>query len=186
MGLLLTRLIYRVQLSQQASMPTQGGRVMVCSPMRPIHALLVLMASPSPICFALPPQAFARPGLGRLLRAAGATLAPINAGSTNNYAVALAQVKRGATLCFFVPDSSHASALTTFSSELQRLLAAARAEGAAVPLIPLTLTAASASLSSRPLLLLCIGAPLGPDFTAQDLQPSAWQARAAGPLRADQ
>ncbi|MDC8786628.1 MFS transporter [Roseateles koreensis] len=68
----ISRLVYRFKLRGDANIPTQGAAVLVCNHVSFIDAVLLMAASPRPICFLMDHRIFATPVLGGLFRLAKA------------------------------------------------------------------------------------------------------------------
>ena len=68
LAFVLTRLVYRLRVSGEEHIPTEGAAVLVCNHVSFVDAVLLMAASPRPIRFLMDHRIFAVPGLGWLFR----------------------------------------------------------------------------------------------------------------------
>ena len=158
---LLTHGVYRIKLQGDEHLPAAGAALLVCSPVSPVDALLLMAASPRPLRFIIDPGSFAVPVLGWLLKLAKAIPVPrqaddpvaegvaMTAALTAALAAALAAADRvlaeGDLLCIFPEGGlSPDGTLLPFQAGLMEIVLRRR-----VAVVPVALSPARGSLSSH-------------------------------------
>ena len=195
--------LYRFRVEGSQHLPLTGAAVLVCNHVSYVDAVLLMAASPRPICFMMNHRIFRTPLLGTLFRLARAIpVAPRSQDPTayeTAFEHAAAVLRAGDLLAIFpegaiTPDGQ----VQAFKGGVMKILAQAQANGVAVPVIPMALSNLWGSFFSRieqvgerrtamvrPLrrgwlnrVGLSIGAPMRPEAVS----PEHLQAQVAGLL----
>jgi 1-acyl-sn-glycerol-3-phosphate acyltransferase len=150
----LSRFIYRFDVTGEEHIPAEGPAVLVCNHVSFIDAVLLMAASPRPIRFIMDHRIFAVPVLGWMFRLAKAI--PIASQKENPAAyeqafVQAVQVLREGDLLAIFPEGAitRDGQLQPFKGGVVKILDAARAEGITAPVIPMALTNLWGSFFSR-------------------------------------
>ena len=195
-----SRAVYRFRIRGAEHIPAHGPAVLVCNHVSFVDAVLLMAASPRPIRFVMDHRIFNVPVLGTLFRLAKA----IPVASRHEDAVAYdrafvqaAQVLREGDLLAIFPEGAITSdgALQPFRGGVMKILAAARADGLDVPVVPMALIGLWGSYFSRVEVRggrhvamarpfrrgLCsrVGLHVGMPVRARDAQPESLRARVA-------
>ena len=144
-----SRLVYRFKVRGDENIPTAGAAILVCNHVSFVDAVLLMAASPRPICFVMDHRIFRVPVLGWLFKLAKAI--PIAARSEDERAYeaafeAAAKVLRGGDLLAIFPEGSitRDGELQEFKGGVMKVLAREP-----VPVIPMALTNLWGSFFSR-------------------------------------
>lgn len=181
---LLSRCVYRFRVQGDAHLPSTGAAVLACNHVSFIDAVLLMAASPRPICFLMDHRIFRVPLLGWLFRLSRAIPVAPQKEDPATYEAAFeraAQVLRAGGLLAIFPEGgvTHDGQLQEFKGGIMKILERARADGVQAPVIPMALTNLWGSYFSRieprgpmtrPLrrglysrVGLNVGAPMNPD-----------------------
>jgi 1-acyl-sn-glycerol-3-phosphate acyltransferase len=151
---MLSRCIYRFNITGEQHIPTQGAAVLTCNHVSYIDAVLLMAASPRPIYFLMDHRIFKQPLLGGLFKLAKAI--PIAPRSENPLAYeaafeAAAKVLREGDLLAIFPEGgiTHDGTLQAFKGGIMKILGNAERDGLSVPVIPMALTHLWGSYFSR-------------------------------------
>ncbi|RQO59869.1 glycerol acyltransferase [Paucibacter sp. KBW04] len=145
-----SRLIYRFKLKGDEHIPTQGAAVLVCNHVSFVDAVLLMAASPRPICFLMDHRIFAMPVLGWLFRLAKAIPIASQKDDPATYERAFAQARQvlaeGDLVCIFPEGGiTRDGELQPFKGGVMKLL-----EGSPeLPVVPLALQNLWGSFFSR-------------------------------------
>jgi len=145
-----SRLIYRFKLKGDEHIPTQGAAVLVCNHVSFVDAVLLMAASPRPICFLMDHRIFAMPVLGWLFRLAKAIPIAPQKDDPATYERAFAQARQvlaaGDLVCIFPEGGiTRNGELQPFKGGVMKLL-----EGSPeLPVVPLALQNLWGSYFSR-------------------------------------
>jgi 1-acyl-sn-glycerol-3-phosphate acyltransferase len=149
-----SRLVYRFRVRGAQHIPAHGPAVLVCNHVSFVDAVLLMAASPRPVRFVMDHRIFNVPVLGALFRLAKAI--PVasrqeDAAAYENAFVQAAQVLREGDLLAIFPEGAITSdgTLQPFKGGVMKILAAARADGLDVSVIPMALTHLWGSYFSR-------------------------------------
>jgi 1-acyl-sn-glycerol-3-phosphate acyltransferase len=149
-----SRLVYRFRVRGAQHIPAHGPAVLVCNHVSFVDAVLLMAASPRPVRFVMDHRIFNVPVLGTLFRLAKAI--PVasrqeDAAAYENAFVQAAQVLREGDLLAIFPEGAITSdgTLQPFKGGVMKILAAARADGLDVSVIPMALTHLWGSYFSR-------------------------------------
>ncbi|GAB3364098.1 MULTISPECIES: MFS transporter [Giesbergeria] len=157
----LSRLVYHFKVKGDEHLPTSGAAILVCNHAGFVDRVLLMAASPRPICFVVEPALLHQPWGGWLLRLSKA----IAWASGPNDALARQQAQATALQVLREGDLL---AVTSEQDSLQ-LLAQAHAAGIAVSCVPLALHQPAHAAWGR--VQLQVGAALAPtDCTPQGLR----------------
>ena len=132
-ALVAARLVYRFRVYGDEHLPASGAALLVCNRVGFVGALLLMSASPRPICFLMDQRIFGMPLLGWLLRLAQAiAVAPREENAAAHEAAfgRAAEVLRGSGLL----------AIFSEGGGIAQILQRERADGVAAPAIPMALT----------------------------------------------
>ncbi len=151
---MLTRVVYRFEVTGEAHIPVQGPAVLACNHVSFVDAVLLMAASPRPIYFLMDHRIFRIPVLGRLFRLAKAIpIAPRGEDPAAYEAAfaAAANVLRAGDLLAIFPEGSITSdgSLQPFKGGIVKVLDSARANGLEVPVVPMALVDLWGSFFSR-------------------------------------
>ncbi|MEW6465391.1 MAG: MFS transporter [Pseudomonadota bacterium] len=149
-----TRLVYRLRLQGEERIPVQGPAILACNHVSYVDAVLLMAASPRPIRFLMDHRIFRVPVLGWLFRLAKAIpVAPQKEDPAAYEAAfeAAAQVLREGDLLGIFPEGGLTpdGTLQPFKPGVLKIVERARAEGLAVPVVPMALTHLWGSFFSR-------------------------------------
>nr|WP_221439540.1 MFS transporter [Roseateles oligotrophus] len=145
-----SRLVYRFKLRGDENIPTQGAAVLVCNHVSFVDAVLLMAASPRPICFLMDHRIFAQPVLGWLFRLAKAIPIASQKDDPATYERAFAQARQvlaeGDLVCIFPEGGiTRDGELQPFKGGVMKLL-----EGQPqLPVVPLALQNLWGSFFSR-------------------------------------
>jgi 1-acyl-sn-glycerol-3-phosphate acyltransferase len=144
-----SHLVYRFQVKGDENIPVQGAAVLVCNHVSFVDAVLLMAASPRPICFVMDHRIFKVPVLGWLFRLAKAIpVAPRREDPAAYDAAfeAAAQVLRGGDLLAIFPEGgiTRDGSLQEFKGGIMKIL-----EREPAPVIPMALTNLWGSFFSR-------------------------------------
>jgi 1-acyl-sn-glycerol-3-phosphate acyltransferase len=193
-----SRGVYRFRIRGAQHIPAEGPAVLVCNHVSFVDAVLLMAASPRPIRFVMDHRIFNVPVLGALFRLAKAI--PVasrheDAAAYERAFVQAAQVLRAGDLLAIFPEGAITSdgTLQPFKGGVMKILAAARADGLDVPVVPMALTDLWGSYFSRievrdgrhvamarPFrrgLFNRVGLHVGAPVRAQDVQPESLRDR---------
>ena len=144
-----SHVVYRFKVRGDENIPTYGAAILVCNHVSFVDAVLLMAASPRPICFVMDHRIFRVPLLGTLFRLAKAI--PIASRSEDERAYeaaieAAANVLRGGDLLAIFPEGAitRDGELQEFKGGIMKVL-----ERQAVPVIPMALTNLWGSFFSR-------------------------------------
>ena len=149
-----SRFVYRFRVLGDEHLPTTGAAILACNHVSFVDAVLLMAASPRPICFVMDRRIFRVPVLGWLFRLAKAIpIAPAK-DDPATYEAAFeraAQVLRDGDLLAIFPEGgiTRDGQLQEFKGGIMKILERARAEGVAAPVIPMALTNLWGSYFSR-------------------------------------
>ncbi len=145
-----SRLVHRLNILGATHIPADGPAVLVCHPLRPVDALLLMAASPRPIRFVVDQRLWETPVLRALFRFAGAVADmrtpndPVPAPAWSDAAVldAATQALRNGELLAWVRADGPAGhgGLQRVSAGAMTLLTRAVAEGLQPPVLPVALS----------------------------------------------
>ncbi len=141
--------MYRFRVTGEENIPTTGAAILVCNHVSLVDAVLLLAASPRPICFVMDHRIFRVPVLGALFRLARAIpIAPRSQDPVVYEAaiVAAQKVLQEGDLLAIFPEGGITTdgRLQAFKGGVLRIL-----ERQAVPVIPMALTNMWGSFFSR-------------------------------------
>ncbi|KQP49783.1 glycerol acyltransferase [Pseudorhodoferax sp. Leaf274] len=150
----LSHFIYRFRVRGDAHIPLAGPAVLACNHVSFVDAILLMAASPRPIRFVMDHRIFRVPVLGWLFRLAKAIPIAPQKEDPAAYAAAMAaaaQVLREGDLLGIFPEGAitRDGQLQPFKGGVAKILAQARADGLAVPVVPMALTNLWGSYFSR-------------------------------------
>ncbi|MBP9906563.1 MAG: MFS transporter [Rhodoferax sp.] len=150
----LSRLVYRFRIQGDAYLPTTGAAVLVCNHVSFVDAVLLMAASPRPICFIMDHRIFQVPVLGWLFRLAKAIPIAPRGEDPRTYETAFdaaaAVLKDGELLCIFPEGGlTRDGTLQEFKGGIMKILERTQAMGLDVPVIPMALTHLWGSFFSR-------------------------------------
>jgi 1-acyl-sn-glycerol-3-phosphate acyltransferase len=144
-----SRLVYRFRVRGDENIPVQGAAILVCNHVSFVDAVLLMAASPRPICFVMDHRIFKVPVLGWLFKLAKAIpIAPRNDNPVAYEAAfdAAAKVLRDGGLLAIFPEGgiTRDGTLQEFKGGIMKIL-----ERDPVPVIPMALTNLWGSFFSR-------------------------------------
>jgi 1-acyl-sn-glycerol-3-phosphate acyltransferase len=145
----VSRLVYRFKVHGDENIPTSGAAILVCNHVSFVDAVLLMAASPRPICFVMDHRIFDVPVLGWIFRLAKAI--PIASRKEDPAAYeaafdAAAKVLREGDLLAIFPEGAitQDGQLQEFKGGIMKIL-----EREAAPVIPMALTNLWGSFFSR-------------------------------------
>jgi len=149
-----SRCIYRFKVRGDEAIPIEGAAVLACNHVSFVDAVLLMAASPRPICFVMDHRIFKVPVLGWLFRLAKAIPIAPQKDDPAVYEAAFAraaQVLRQGDLLAIFPEGgiTRDGQLQPFKGGIMKVLETARAEGVEPPVIPMALTHLWGSFFSR-------------------------------------
>ncbi|MCM2345225.1 MAG: MFS transporter [Acidovorax soli] len=150
----LSRFVYRFRVRGDEHLPATGAAILVCNHVSFVDAVLLMAASPRPICFVMDHRIFRVPVLGWLFRLAKAIPIAPQKEDPRVYEAAFeraAQVLREGDLLAIFPEGgiTHDGQLQPFKGGIAKILERARADGLEVPVVPMALTNLWGSYFSR-------------------------------------
>nr|WP_286197582.1 MFS transporter [Variovorax boronicumulans] len=150
----LSHVVYRFRVRGDVHIPLAGPGVLVCNHVSFVDAILLMAASPRPIRFVMDHRIFRVPVLGWLFRLAKAIPIAPQKEDAAAYAAAMAaaaQVLREGDLLGIFPEGAitRDGQLQPFKGGVAKILAQARDDGLAVPVVPMALTNLWGSYFSR-------------------------------------
>ncbi|KAB2892710.1 MAG: MFS transporter [Burkholderiaceae bacterium] len=195
-----SRFIYRFRIRGDEHIPATGAAILACNHVSFVDAVLLMAASPRPICFLMDHRIFRIPVLGWLFRLAKAIPIAPQKEDPRAYEAAFeraAQVLREGDLLAIFPEGgiTRDGQLQEFRGGIMKIIERAQADGVHAPVVPMALTNLWGSFFSRveqggamvrPFrrgmfnrVGLNVGRPLGP----AEVQPALLRARVADLLR---
>lgn len=149
-----SRFVYRFKVQGDEHIPAQGAAVLVCNHVSFVDAVLLMAASPRPIRFIMDHRIFKVPVLGWLFKLAKAIPIAPQKEDPAAYETAFdaaASVLRDGDLLAIFPEGAitRDGALQPFKGGIMKVLEQAKADGMAVPVIPMALNNLWGSYFSR-------------------------------------
>lgn len=146
--------VYRFKVVGDKHIPVTGPAILACNHVSFVDAVLLMAASPRPICFVMDHRIFKLPVLGWLFRLAKAIPMASQKENPAVYKAAFeraAQVLRDGELLAIFPEGSitRDGQLQPFKAGILKILERAQADGLTVPVIPMALTNLWGSYFSR-------------------------------------
>jgi 1-acyl-sn-glycerol-3-phosphate acyltransferase len=192
----MAHLVYRFRVRGDEHIPVSGPAVLACNHVSFVDAVLLMAASPRPICFMMDHRIFRIPVLGWLFRLAKAIPIAPQKEDPAVYEAAFqraAQVLRDGDLLAIFPEGAitRDGQLQPFKGGIVKILEQARADGIEPPVVPMALTNLWGSFFSRieekgamvrPFrrgLFNPVGLNVGTPMTAGQVQPEVLQQRVA-------
>jgi 1-acyl-sn-glycerol-3-phosphate acyltransferase len=192
----VSNVIYRFRVRGEEHIPLAGAAVLACNHVSFIDAVLLMAASPRPICFVMDHRIFQVPVLGWLFRLAKAIPIAPQKEDPAVYQAAFAraaQVLREGDLVAIFPEGgiTRDGELQPFKGGIMKMLEQARAQGVEPPVVPMALTNLWGSFFSRieqqgamarPFrrgIFNRVGLNVGSALPAAQVQPEALQQRVA-------
>ena len=196
----LSHLVYRFKVSGDEHIPTQGAAILACNHVSFVDAVLLMAASPRPICFLMDHRIFQVPVLGWLFRLAKAIPIAPRAEDPLAYEAAFAAavkvLKAGDLLAIFPEGGiTRDGTLQEFKGGIMKILEQTGHHGLSVPVIPMGLTNLWGSYFSRveqgsamvrPFrrgAFSRVGLHVGTAMVAEVVQPELLRQRVAGLLQ---
>ena len=194
-----SRFVYRFKIMGDQNIPTSGAAILVCNHVSFIDAVLLMAASPRPICFVMDHRIFKVPVLGWLFKLAKAIPIAPKAEDPVAYEAAFAasaKVLHSGDLLAIFPEGgiTKDGTLQEFKGGIMKVLEHAKQSGVEPSVIPMALTNLWGSYFSRieqggamvrPFrrgLLSRVGLNVGEPVAASAVQPQMLRARVAGLL----
>ncbi|QNP57955.1 MFS transporter [Paenacidovorax monticola] len=195
-----SRFVYRFRIRGDEHIPATGPAILACNHVSFVDAVLLMAASPRPICFIMDHRIFRIPVLGWLFRLAKAIPIAPQKEDPRAYEAAFeraAQVLREGDLLAIFPEGgiTRDGQLQEFRGGIMKIIERAQADGVHAPVVPMALTNLWGSFFSRveqggamvrPFrrgmfnrVGLNVGRPLGP----AEVQPALLRTRVADLLR---
>ena len=196
-----SRFVYRFKVRGDEHLPTTGAAILACNHVSFVDAVLLMAASPRPICFVMDHRIFRVPVLGALFRLAKAIPIAPQKDDPRVYAAAFAraaQVLQGGDLLAIFPEGgiTQDGQLQEFKGGIMKIIERAQQEGVEAPVIPMALTNLWGSFFSRiergtamvrPLrrgMFNRVGLNVGRPMPARQVQPALLRERVARLLEA--
>lgn len=196
-----THLAYRFRVRGEENIPVAGPAVLACNHVSFVDAVLLMAASPRPICFMMDHRIFRQPVLGWLFRMVKAIPVAPQKDDPAVYEAAFeraAQVLRDGDLLAIFPEGAitRDGTLQPFKGGIMKVLERARADGLEPPVVPMALINLWGSFFSRiekdgamvrPFrrgMFNRVGLNVGAALPAAQVQPEMLQARVAQLLAA--
>ena len=196
----LSHLVYRFKVSGDDHIPTQGAAILVCNHVSFVDAILLMAASPRPICFIMDHRIFQVPVLGWLFRLAKAIPIAPRAENPAAYEAAFdaaAKVLKDGDLLAIFPEGgiTQDGTLKEFKGGIMKILERTGQQGLSVPVVPMALTNLWGSFFSRvekggamvrPFrrgVFSRVGLNVGAAMAAATVQPELLRERVAGLMR---
>ncbi|MBC7573177.1 MAG: MFS transporter [Herminiimonas sp.] len=197
---IMSALMYRFSVRGEENIPTDGPAILVCNHVSFIDAVLLMAASPRPVCFMMDHRIFKTPLLGALFRLARAIPVAPRAEDPAAYDSAFdraAAVLREGDLLAIFPEGgiTRDGQLQPFKGGIMKILERATGDGIAPTVVPMALTNLWGSYFSRIELvdgnrtamvrpfrrgLFCrVGLHVGAALAAGDTDPARLHARVA-------
>ena len=190
----ISRCVYRFKITGDSHIPVAGPAILVCNHVSFVDAILLLAASPRPICFVMDHRIFKVPVLGALFKLAKAIPIAPRAEDPAAYDAAIisaGKVLREGDLLAIFPEGGITTdgTLKEFKGGIMKIL-----EREPVPVIPMALTNLWGSFFSRveqgsamvrPFrrgAFSRVGLNVGPPMDPASVQPHTLQARVASLL----
>ncbi|SEA38657.1 MFS transporter [Acidovorax soli] len=150
----LSRFVYRFKVQGDEHLPTTGAAILACNHVSFVDAVLLMAASPRPICFVMDHRIFRVPVLGWLFRLAKAIPIAPQKEDPRVYEAAFeraAQVLRAGDLLAIFPEGgiTRDGQLQAFKGGIMKIIERARQDGIEAPVIPMALTNLWGSYFSR-------------------------------------
>jgi len=150
----LSRFVYRFKVQGDEHLPTTGAAILACNHVSFVDAVLLMAASPRPICFVMDHRIFRVPVLGWLFRLAKAIPIAPQKDDPRVYEAAFeraAQVLRAGDLLAIFPEGgiTRDGQLQAFKGGIMKIIERARQDGIEAPVIPMALTNLWGSYFSR-------------------------------------
>jgi len=150
----LSRFVYRFKVRGDEHLPTTGAAILACNHVSFVDAVLLMAASPRPICFVMDHRIFRVPVLGWLFRLAKAIPIAPQKDDPRVYEAAFeraAQVLRAGDLLAIFPEGgiTRDGQLQAFKGGIMKIIERARQDGIEAPVIPMALTNLWGSYFSR-------------------------------------
>jgi 1-acyl-sn-glycerol-3-phosphate acyltransferase len=194
-----SRIVYHFKVEGDEHIPVAGAAVLACNHVSFVDAVLLMAASPRPICFVMDHRIFRFPVLGWLFRLAKAIPIAPQKEDPATYEAAFeraAQVLRDGDLLAIFPEGAITAdgELKAFKGGIMKVLERAKADGVEPPVIPMALTNLWGSYFSRveqgsamvrPFrrgLFNRVGLNVGEPVPAAAVQPDTLRARVAALL----
>ncbi|MDB5771401.1 MAG: phospholipid/glycerol acyltransferase [Burkholderia sp.] len=151
---MMSHLVYRFKVKGDENIPVSGAAVLVCNHVSFFDAILMMGASPRPICFVMDHRIFKLPVLGTLFRLAKAIPVAPRAEDAEAYERAFgraAQVLRDGDLLAIFPEGglTRDGNVQPFKGGVMKILERAQQDGIAPPVIPMALSNLWGSFFSR-------------------------------------
>ena len=198
---LLSACMYRFRIRGAEAIPAEGPAILVCNHVSFIDAILLMAASPRPVCFMMDHRIFATPVLGMLFRMAKAIpIAPREenpAAYQAAFARATAVLREGDLLAIFPEGGiTRDGRLQPFRGGIMKIIVQAAQEGIHPAVVPMALTNLWGSFFSRietvngaQVAMMRpfrrgwfnrVGLEIGPALAADTITPESLQAQVAG------
>jgi 1-acyl-sn-glycerol-3-phosphate acyltransferase len=150
----MSHLVYRFKTKGEENIPISGAAILACNHVSFVDAILMMAASPRPICFVMDHRIFKLPLLGALFRLAKAIPVAPRAEDPVAYEKAFeraAQVLREGDLLAIFPEGAltRDGNLQPFKAGIMKILERAQQDGIRPPVIPMALTNLWGSFFSR-------------------------------------
>ena len=151
---IMSALMYRFSVQGEENIPTDGPAILVCNHVSFIDAVLLMAASPRPVCFMMDHRIFKTPLLGALFRLARAIPVAPRAEDPAAYDSAFdraAAVLREGDLLAIFPEGgiTRDGQLQPFKGGIMKILERATGDGIAPTVVPMALTNLWGSYFSR-------------------------------------
>jgi 1-acyl-sn-glycerol-3-phosphate acyltransferase len=190
----LSHFVYRFKVRDDQHIPTTGAAILVCNHVSFVDAVLLMAASPRPICFIMDHNIFKVPVMGALFRLAKAIPIAPRAQDPAAYEAAFDAAAKvlaeGDLLCIFPEGGlTRDGALQEFKGGIMKILERTAKQGLNVPVVPMALTNLWGSFFSRvekgnamvrPFrrgLFSRVGLNVGAPVAPQDVQPELLRTR---------
>lgn len=199
MAFVLSRCIYRFRITGDENIPTRGAALLACNHVSLVDPVLLMSASPRPICFVMDHRIFRMPVLGSVFRLTKAIPIAPRAEDPALYDAAFAaasKVLREGDLLAIFPEGglTKNGELQAFKGGLMKIIENAERDGIDVSVIPMALSNLWGSFFSRiegsamshPFrrgVFSRVGLSVGKPVAAADVSPELLQAKVAGLLR---
>ena len=151
---MVSRCIYRFKITADHNLPAKGAAVLTCNHVSFIDPVLLMAASPRPICFVMDHRIFNLPVLGWFFKLVKAIPIAPRAEDPVMYEAAFeaaAKVLRQGDLLAVFPEGgiTKDGELQAFKGGIMKILENAKRDGVNVPVIPMALTNLWGSYFSR-------------------------------------
>ena len=150
----LSRGIYRFQVTGDTHIPVNGPALLICNHVSFVDAMLLMAASPRPITFVMDHRIFKLPVLGALFRLAKAIPVAPRSEDAQAYesamAGAVARLAEGELVCIFPEGGiTRDGQMGPFRGGVLKILERSGQQGLQVPVVPMALTNLWGSFFSR-------------------------------------